>query len=141
MRPCRNSIGAILAVVIGVCALETTAQEPVTPSTQSPSVEEARSSSVGEPTGTLLPVSPLRLTAVVGGVVAMLGGLWLVFARLRDKQQGFGPNALKALGLILFLPTLLIIAVAVPQFNTQTLAALLGTVAGYVLSHSKPEDS
>lgn len=83
----------------------------------------------------------IRLAAVLGGVIAMLGGLWLVFARLKEKQQGFGPNSLKTLGLILFLPTLLVIGVVIPEFKTETLAALLGTVAGYVLSHSKAEDT
>lgn len=86
-------------------------------------------------------VELVRLAAVLGGVVAMLGGLWLVFARLKEKQQGFGPNSLKALGLVLFLPTLIIIGVVIPEFKTETLAALLGTVAGYVLSHSKAEDT
>lgn len=82
-----------------------------------------------------------RLVAVSGAVVTMLGGLWAVFARLRQKQQGFGPNSLKALGLVIFLPMLLLVAVVVPEFKTETLAALLGTVAGYVLSHSKSEDT
>jgi hypothetical protein len=88
-----------------------------------------------------LPKGYVTLAAVIGGVVAMLGGVWLVFARLREKQQGFGPNSLKALGLVLFLPTLLIVGIVVPGFQAETLAALLGTVAGYVLSHSKAEDN
>lgn len=81
------------------------------------------------------------LVAVFGAVLVMIGGLCLVFRRLKAKQQGFGPNSLKALGLVLFLPTLLIVSIVTPNFQTETLAALLGTVAGYVLSHSKPEDS
>lgn len=52
-------------------------------------------------------VELVRLVAVLGGVIAMLGGVWLVFARLKEKQQGFGPNSLKALGLVLFLPALI----------------------------------
>ena len=83
----------------------------------------------------------VRLVAVGGAVIAMLGGLWLVFARLKEKQQGFGPNSLKALGLVLFLPSLLIVGIVIPEFRTETLAALLGTVAGYVLSHSKADDT
>jgi hypothetical protein len=88
-----------------------------------------------------LPKGLVSLIAVLGAVVAMLAGLWLVFARLKQKQQGFGPNSLKALGLVLFLPTLLIVGIVVPEFKSETLAALLGTVAGYVLSHSKAEDT
>jgi heme/copper-type cytochrome/quinol oxidase subunit 2 len=86
-------------------------------------------------------VSLLRLSVAIAAGVAMLVGMWLVFARLKHKQQGFGPNSLKALGLVLFVPALLMISVAVPGFQTETLAALLGTVAGYVLSHSKAEDT
>ena len=83
----------------------------------------------------------IQLAAVVGSIIAMLGGLWAVFSRLKDKGQGFGPNSLKALGLVLFVPTLTIIGVAIPDFRGETLAALLGTVAGYVLSHSKSDDN
>ena len=70
----------------------------------------------------------------------MLGGIWLVFARLKQQNKGFSPNSLKALGLVLFMPALLMISVTVEGFQSETLAALLGTVAGYVLSHSKSED-
>lgn len=81
----------------------------------------------------------LRVGAVVGAVSVMLYGLHKIFERLTAKQQGFGPNTLKAIGVILFLPTLLILAV-LTDFKTETLAALLGTVAGYVLSNSKSEE-
>lgn len=82
----------------------------------------------------------LGLVAVIGSVLVMLGGGWQVFERLKAKNQGFGPNSLKALGIILFLPTLVIIGVTVTDFQSETLAALLGTVAGYVLSHSKDDE-
>lgn len=83
----------------------------------------------------------IRLIAVIGALLAMLGGLWFVAARLKAKEQGFGPNSLKALGVVLLVPGLIVIAIVIPEFQTETLAALLGTVAGYVLSHSKPDDS
>jgi hypothetical protein len=70
---------------------------------------------------------------VVAAALTMIIGVLLVFARLKAKQVGFGPNSLKSLGLVLFIPTLLMISVAT-NFQTETLAALLGTVAGYVLS-------
>lgn len=82
----------------------------------------------------------LRVGAVIGAASVMLYGLHKIFERLAAKQQGFGPNTLKAIGVILFLPTLLILAV-LTDFKTETLAALLGTVAGYVLSNSKSDDS
>ncbi len=81
----------------------------------------------------------LRVGAVVGSMAVMIYGLKKIFERLAEKQQGFGPNTLKAIGVVLFLPTLLILAV-LTEFKTETLAALLGTVAGYVLSNSKPEE-
>lgn len=70
----------------------------------------------------------------------MLYGLYKIFERLSAKDQGFGPNTLKVIGVVMFLPVLLILAV-LTDFKTETLAALLGTVAGYVLSNSKPDES
>lgn len=83
--------------------------------------------------------STLRIVAVLGAVVVMLYGLNRVYARLRAKKQGFGPNSIRAIGIVLFLPILFMLAL-LANFQTETLAALLGTVAGYVLSSSKPED-
>ena len=82
----------------------------------------------------------IKLVGIIGASLAMLGGLWFVFERLRTLGQGFGPNSLKSLGIVLFVPSLLICAIAVPDFKAETLAALLGTVAGYVLSYSKGDD-
>lgn len=79
------------------------------------------------------------LIAVIGAVAVMIYGLNMIFKRLKEKNQGFGPNSLKAIGVILFIPTLLILAI-LTEFKTETLAALLGTIAGYVLSNSKSED-
>lgn len=81
----------------------------------------------------------LKLVGVLGASIVMVVGLWLVFDRLKAKDQGFGPNSLKALGIVLFIPTLVILALVV-NFSLETLAALLGTVAGYVLSHGRPDD-
>ena len=86
-----------------------------------------------------IPVGSLSLIVALGATFAMLGGVWLVFARLKQMEKGFGPSSLKALGLVLFVPTLLMVAVTVEGFQSETLAALLGTVAGYVLSHSKAD--
>lgn len=81
----------------------------------------------------------LRLVALIGVVIAMLFGLWKVFSRLAEKNQGFGPNSLRAIGIVLFVPGIIILAL-VTEFKTETLAALLGTIAGYVLSVSKSND-
>ena len=82
----------------------------------------------------------LRFLAVLGACVGMVIGLKIVHERLKSKSQGFGPNSIKTLGIVLFLPTLILVGVVVPSFNGETLSALLGTVAGYVLSQSKPDD-
>ncbi len=69
----------------------------------------------------------------------MLYGLNIIYKRVKAKGQGFGQNSLKAIGVVLFIPTILILAI-LTKFQTETLAALLGTVAGYVLSNSRPEE-
>ncbi|MDH4581099.1 hypothetical protein E8F20_04310 [Pseudomonas sp. BN415] len=81
----------------------------------------------------------VHFIAVSAAAVVMLYGLNIVYKRIKAKGQGFGPNSLKAIGVVLFIPTILILAI-LTKFQTETLAALLGTVAGYVLSNSKPEE-
>ncbi|MBU3021584.1 hypothetical protein [Aestuariibacter sp. A3R04] len=81
----------------------------------------------------------LQVVAVCGAVAAMLYGLNIIYKRVKAKNQGFGPATLKAVGVVLFIPTILILAV-VTDFQSETLAALLGTVAGYVLSNGKSDD-
>lgn len=78
----------------------------------------------------------LEGAAVIGMVIVMVLGMSLVFGRLRALNEGFGANSLKSLGVILFLPSLVLLAV-LTDFKTETLAALLGTVAGYVLSNTE----
>lgn len=90
-----------------------------------------------------MPIQPettwIHFIAVLGAVAVMLYGLNIVYKRVKAKDQGFGPNSLKAIGVTLFIPTILILAVTT-DFQSETLAALLGTVAGYVLSTSRPEE-
>ena len=82
----------------------------------------------------------LKLIAVIGMVVIALYGTRGVLLRMKDKQQGFAPNSLQALAITFFIPTVVIIA-SVAGLDSQALAALLGTVAGYVLSRpSKGDD-
>ena len=80
----------------------------------------------------------LELIAILGAVVVMLYGMNIVYKRIKSRNQGFGPATIRTIGIILFIPTLLILAI-ITDFQTETLAALLGTVAGYVLS--KPSDN
>jgi hypothetical protein len=89
---------------------------------------------------TLNEITLVKVVGISGAAIAMLLGLWCVFARLRALEQGFGPNSLKSLGIVLFIPSLLIVAIAIPDFKGEPLAALLGTIAGYVLSYTKGDD-
>lgn len=86
-----------------------------------------------------LHASTLQAIALIGAIIAMLYGLNIVYKRLKAKGQGFGSNSLKALGVVIFVPMLAILATT-SNFQNETLAALLGTVAGYVLSSSKPDE-
>lgn len=81
----------------------------------------------------------LKLIAVAGALVIALYGVNRVDARLKAKNQGLGANALRAFGLVIFIPTLVILAI-VTDMRTDVLAALLGTIAGYALSHSAPDN-
>ncbi|GAA3935646.1 ComEC/Rec2 family competence protein [Litoribacillus peritrichatus] len=78
----------------------------------------------------------IHFLAISGAVVAMLMGIILTFYRLHVLEQNFSANSIKALGVLVFLPSLVIFAV-LTNFGSETLAALLGTVAGYVLSSSE----
>ena len=72
-------------------------------------------------------VSWLQVIAVVGAVAAMLYGLNVIYKRIKAKNQGFGPATLKAVGVVLFIPTILILAV-VTNFQSETLAADLAPI-------------
>lgn len=85
-------------------------------------------------------IEVIKLVVIICAAISMIVGMVLIFMNLRKNSHGFGPNSLKALGLVFFLPTLLIISVALPDFKPEVLSTLLGTVAGYVLSNSKPEE-
>jgi uncharacterized membrane protein len=80
-----------------------------------------------------------QLIGVGGAVFVMIYGLYIIHQRITAKDQGFGPNTLKVVGVVLFIPTILILAL-VTSFQSETLAALLGTVAGYVLSNNSKND-
>ena len=75
------------------------------------------------------PMDILKILAVAGALLIALYGINRIDARMKAKNQGFGPNTLRALGLVIFLPTLVVLAV-VTDLRTEVLAALLGTVAG-----------
>ncbi|WP_226550779.1 hypothetical protein [Celeribacter naphthalenivorans] len=81
----------------------------------------------GGQTGSLLMVIVL---------IMFLAGLALVWSVLRRKDDGFGPQTVRALGIVLFLPILLGVT-AINEFPGEAVAALLGTLAGYVFASGK----
>ena len=81
----------------------------------------------------------LQIISVLGALATMLYGLYIIYDRIKAKNQGFGPATLKAIGIVLLIPTIVILAI-VASFQPETLAALLGTVAGYVLSNGRPDE-
>lgn len=80
----------------------------------------------------------LAVMAVAGAALTMILGLIGIFWQLHTLNRGFGQDSLRALGTIMFIPTLLILAV-VTSFDVSTLAALFGTIAGYILSTTPPD--
>ncbi|MCG3693138.1 hypothetical protein [Aliarcobacter butzleri] len=81
----------------------------------------------------------LKIIVVTGSLITMICGLRMIYERLKSKNQGFGGNSLKAIGVVLFIPTIIILSI-VTEFQSETLAALLGTIAGYVLSDTNKPD-
>lgn len=81
----------------------------------------------------------LKMLACTGAIAIAAYGLNRVFSRLKSKNQGIGPNSIKAIGVLLLLPTLIILAMTT-DIKGEALTALLGTVAGYVLSNGKSSD-
>ena len=74
--------------------------------------------------------------AIIGAIIIMLVGMWLVFDRLKENKTGFDTNSIKALGIVLFVPTLILAFSVKAGISSEALSALLGTVAGYILSRS-----
>lgn len=82
-------------------------------------------------------IEVIRVAAVLGPLFLMVLGLVLVFRRLRMTGQELSENDIRLVGIILFVPMLPFIAVILPDFPPEALITLLGTVGGYLLSHSE----
>jgi|SaaInlStandDraft_3_1057020.scaffolds.fasta_scaffold69706_3 hypothetical protein len=80
----------------------------------------------------------LSCIVISGAMIVMIYGLNIVYKRIKSKNQGFGQNTIKAIAMILIVPTILILAV-LSKLEPQTLAALIGAVAGYTLSYSSSD--
>jgi len=69
----------------------------------------------------LNPGGLVKLLAVIGASSAILYGVWLIFQWMRAIKQGVGPNSLKVLDVVLFVPSLVISAVSVQAFKPEAL--------------------
>lgn len=89
--------------------------------------EEASKSSASEYT---------KLTIAIGFFVVMFLLVLLFFNHLKKHNQRIGYQSIKLIGLILIFPGICILALigGTEILGGQTLAVLLGTIAGYVLS-------
>jgi hypothetical protein len=79
------------------------------------------------------------------GVVALaalivIGGYALILNRMKAKSQGIDRAVIQAMGMVTFLPVLLI-ASAGGFMQSDALSALLGAVAGYVLARGTEKDA
>lgn len=72
---------------------------------------------------------PVSLVASVLALLIALFGLFMVLFRL--NRSGWGPYTLQALGLVLLIPTILVLA-AFELLSDEIIATLLGGVAGYI---------
>lgn len=63
-------------------------------------------------------------------------GLVFLFKRLSAMNQGIGPLTLKTIGILSIIPPLVILVLLKNEIRPEV-AALFGTIAGYVLSKEK----
>ena len=73
----------------------------------------------------------IQLGAVALSFVMFIAGGWLVYVR----SKGWNGQTLQAFGLVLLVPTILILAVT-QALSKEILATLLGGVAGYIFGRS-----
>lgn len=72
-----------------------------------------------------------NLFAIGLAFVMLIGGGWIVYIR----SKGWGPWTLQAFGLVLLVPTILVLAIT-DALSKEILATLLGGVAGYIFGRA-----
>lgn len=85
------------------------------------------------------PDDVVKIIAALGAMTAMVGGLILVYVILKNRNQSFGPESSRVVAMTLFVPGIILIALAT-DIEKSALTALLGTVAGYLLSRESKDD-
>mgnify|MGYP000026266379 CR=1 FL=1 len=74
----------------------------------------------------------LIATVAASALSLMMGWFGLRIMAERIKAKGLGPYNLQGLGLVLLLPTILMLLVVSDEMPTEVIATLLGGVAGYI---------
>ena len=75
---------------------------------------------------------------IVAGLIAA-GALYIVYDTLRRKDQGFGPNSTRAFAIAIFIPMIVIIGASL-DLKSEAIAAILGTLAGYIFSKTGQDE-
>ena len=77
----------------------------------------------------------VQILALAAAIIRLVGGALIVYRR----STGWGPATLSAFGLVLLVPTILILAVT-NALSKEILATLLGGVAGYIFGRASGSD-
>jgi hypothetical protein len=77
----------------------------------------------------------VQILALAAAIIMLVGGALIVYRR----STGWGPWTLQAFGLVLLVPTILILAVT-NALSKEILATLLGVVAGYIFGRASGTD-
>ncbi|MEX0627081.1 MAG: hypothetical protein WEB63_00165 [Cucumibacter sp.] len=72
---------------------------------------------------------PTLIVVLIAAAVIFFGGLYIVYQK---QSSGWGPRNIQALGLVLVLPTILILA-GMGKIENAVIATLLGAVIGFIL--------
>lgn len=73
----------------------------------------------------------VKLASLLIALLMLCGGGWLVYRR----TPGWGPSTVQAFGLVLLVPTIIILAVT-NSLSKEILATLLGGVVGFIFGRS-----
>lgn len=76
----------------------------------------------------MTPETMLQFAPWVIALLILIGGALLIRSR---AKEGWGPYNLQALGLVLFIPTVFLLAVG-KVLSNEVVATLLGSIIGYV---------
>ncbi len=78
------------------------------------------------------PQITLKLSIVALSAVIMIGGSWMVL----HKAKNLDASTLQTIGVILLIPSILILAIT-NSLNSHILATLLGGIFGFLFAKSK----